>query len=100
MKVAGEEGDVNQETLSSWDERSRELLRGYEPRNVWNMDETGQFWKALPDKSLSERGKCCHGGKNSKERATCTGPFSLVRQARKRLLLLLERVATHAASSY
>ena len=26
--------------------------------------------RALPDKSLSERGKRCHGGKNSKERAT------------------------------
>ena len=59
-----EEGDVSQETLSSWDERSRELMRGYEPRNVWNMDETGQFWRALPDKSLSERGKRCCGGKN------------------------------------
>ena len=27
--VAGEEGDVSQETLSSWDERSCELMRGY-----------------------------------------------------------------------
>ena len=32
------------------------LMAGYKPENVWNMDETGQFWKALPDKSLSERG--------------------------------------------
>ena len=63
MKVAEEE------TLSSWDERSRELMRAYEPRNVWNMDETGQFWRALPDKSLSERRKRCRGGKNSRERA-------------------------------
>ena len=70
MKVAGEEGDVSQETLSSWDEHSRELMRGYESRNVWNIDETGQFWRALPDKSLSERRKRCRGGKNSKERAT------------------------------
>ena len=34
------------------------------------MDETGQFWRALPDKSLSEGRKRCRGGKNSKERAT------------------------------
>ena len=34
------------------------------------MDEIGQFWGALPDKSLSERGKRSPGGKNSKERAT------------------------------
>lgn len=48
----------------------------FEPRNAWNMDETGQFWRVLPDKSLSERGKRCRGGKNSKERATwafCVG---------------------------
>lgn len=70
MKVAGKEGDISQETLSSWDEHSHELMRGYEPRNVWNMDETGQFWRAVLDKSLSEHGKRCHGGKNSKERAT------------------------------
>ena len=70
MKVAREEGVVSQETLSSRDEHSRELMRWYEPRNVWNMDETGQVWRALPDKSLSECGKHCHGGKNSKERET------------------------------
>ena len=78
MKVAGEEGDVSQETLSSWDESSCELMRRYESGNVWNMDETGQFWRALPDKSLSERRNCCRRGKNSKERATWarvrTGP--------------------------
>ena len=70
MKVAGEEGDVSQQKLSTWDERSRELMRGYEARNSWNMDETGQFWRALPDKRLSERGKRCRSGKNSKERVT------------------------------
>ena len=70
MKLAGEESDVSQETLSRWDEHSRELMTGYEPRNVWNMDESGQFWRALPDKSLSERGKRCRGGKNSNERST------------------------------
>ena len=54
MKVAGEEGDANQETLSSLDEHSRQLLKSYELRNVWNIEETGQFWRALPDKSASE----------------------------------------------
>ena len=49
MKVAGEEGDISQETLSSWGDRSLELMSAYEPRNVWNTDETGQFWKAFPD---------------------------------------------------
>ena len=45
-------------------------VRGYKPESIWNMDETGQFWKALPDKSLSERGKRCRGGKQAKQRLT------------------------------
>ena len=34
------------------------------------MDETGCFWKALPDKGLAEKGKNCKGGKKSKLRLT------------------------------
>lgn len=67
--MAGE-GDVSEETLASWDERARELVRGYAPRDVWNLDETGLFWKALPENSLSQRGKRCRGGKKSKQRFT------------------------------
>ena len=70
MNVAGEEGDVSQATLDSWSERARELMAGYKPENVRKMEETGQFWKASPDKSLSERGKRCRGGKQAKQRLT------------------------------
>ena len=35
------------------------------------MDETGKFYRALPNKSLSEAAKQCRGGKQSKERITC-----------------------------
>ncbi len=41
MNAVGEEGDVSEETMTSWDERVRELVRGYQPKDVWNMDETG-----------------------------------------------------------
>lgn len=34
------------------------------------MDETGCFWKALPDKGLAQKGKSCKGGKKSKQRIT------------------------------
>ena len=68
MTVAGEEADVSPQTLVSWKERSKELIRGWKPENVWNMDETGCFWLGLPDVSLSEKGKRCSGGKQSKQR--------------------------------
>ena len=57
MTVAGEEADVSPQTVESWRERSRELIKGWQPENVWNMDETGCFWKGLPDVSLNEMGK-------------------------------------------
>ena len=34
------------------------------------MDETGCFWKALPEKGFAEKGKVCKGGKKSKLRLT------------------------------
>ena len=35
------------------------------------MDETGQFFRALPSKSLADKSRSCTGGKRSKERLTC-----------------------------
>ena len=69
MNAVGEEGHVSEETMKSWNERVREV-RGYQPKDVWNMDETGLFWRALPEKSLSEKGKRCRGGKKAKQRLT------------------------------
>ena len=34
------------------------------------IDETGSFWKGLPDASLNEKGKRCRGGKQAKQRNT------------------------------
>ena len=34
------------------------------------MDESGCFWKALPDKGLAQKGKSCKGGKTSKQQIT------------------------------
>ena len=35
--------------MDSWKERRPELLVGKKKEDVWNMDETGVFWRALPD---------------------------------------------------
>jgi hypothetical protein len=45
-------------------------LEGYEPRDVYNADETGLFFNALPDRTLAYKGETCHGGKHSKDRLT------------------------------
>ena len=65
-RIVGEVADVSTETVSSWMERINELIEGYSLENIWNMDEPGCFFKALPDKGLVEKGKPAKGGKKSK----------------------------------
>ena len=44
----------------------REVVKGYEPRDIWNMDETGVFFRALPERGLVEKKTKAKGGKHSK----------------------------------
>lgn len=46
------------------------LLSSYAPRAVFNADETGIFYRMLPDKTMCFKGDSCHGGKQSKEQIT------------------------------
>lgn len=46
------------------------LLRDYEPHNIFNADETGLFFKYLPDRTLTFKDEKYHSGKHSKERIT------------------------------
>ena len=59
-----------EETVSSWIERLQELTEGYSSENIWNMDESGCFFKALPNAGLVQKGKKAKGGKKSKQRFT------------------------------
>ena len=68
--VSRESGEVSVSTTQSWKEHLPEILEGYEEKNIFNMDETGCFWKALPEKGFAEKGKVCKGGNKSKLRLT------------------------------
>lgn len=46
------------------------FLKDYELKDIFNADETGLFFKCLPDKTLIFKNEKCHGGKLSKERLT------------------------------
>jgi len=57
MATTGEDGDVSEETLESWNEHVREITRGGSQKDAWNMTETGSFWRGLPDASPNEKGQ-------------------------------------------
>lgn len=68
--LSGESADVEQIAVNDWEKRLDALLEGYELQDIFNADETGVFFRSMPEKSLVVRGEMCAGGKKSKDRLT------------------------------
>ena len=69
--VCGEAASVSNVTVISWKDKALPaLLENYHPQDVFNADETGLFYRCLPNKTHSFKGDKCSGGKKSKERVT------------------------------
>jgi hypothetical protein len=57
-KVQGEAAAVDMEAVDNWRQDILiKLLTEYSPENVFNVDETGLFWKLMPDKTMTFKGK-------------------------------------------
>lgn len=69
-KVAGECKSVDDQVCKEWTDMLPYILEEYSPHDIYNADETGLFYKCLPDKTFTFKGEQCHGGKQSKERIT------------------------------
>lgn len=63
------------------------LLKDYSPRNIFNADETGIFFRALPNKTLTLKHEKCTGGKLSKERLTILHCVNLAGEKEKLLVI-------------
>nr|XP_002735421.1 PREDICTED: tigger transposable element-derived protein 6-like [Saccoglossus kowalevskii] len=70
FKVNGESADVDLEVVEDFKQRIGELCEGYRPEDIFNTDETGVYFRALPDRTLGTKSDDCKGGKVSKERLT------------------------------
>ena len=71
VKKSGESAGFDQEIARTRKEgKLSEILTTYEPANIYNADETGLFWKMLPDNSLGFVGKNQHGSKEQKAKVT------------------------------
>ena len=68
--IIGESVSVPENICYDWKAKLQDLISGYDQKDVFNMDETGVFFRALPDKTLVVKGQDCKGGKRSKERIT------------------------------
>ena len=87
MKMTGERASVPEKEVDEWLERLPTLLEGYEPRDIYNVDETGLFYRALPDKTLSVKGQDVAGGKKAKERITACLCVNMLGEFEKTLVI-------------
>ena len=56
-------------------------------QDIWNLDETGLIYRALPDKCLFAKSKKCKGGKKSKERLTVALMTSATGEKKKPIVI-------------
>lgn len=68
--ICGESGSVPEEGVIDWTANLEGLISKHNERDIFNCDETGLFYRALPDKTMTLKGETCAGGKISKERLT------------------------------
>lgn len=73
-KACGKSADVREEDCIHCKECVLPgILEKYQERDIFNANETGLFFKCLPDKTLIFKNKKCHGGKMSKESHSLIG---------------------------
>ena len=68
--MSGERGDVSNDTVNDWKSKLPTVCEGYTPQDIFNMDETGLFYRDTPKSTFKVNGEECTGGKRSKERLT------------------------------
>ena len=69
--ISGERGAVDEEKTDAWiEDVLKPTLSKYDSKDIFNADETGLFWRLLPDKTLAFKSEKCYGGKKSKDRIT------------------------------
>ncbi|GFW04236.1 tigger transposable element-derived protein 4 [Trichonephila clavipes] len=69
-KMCGESSSVDINVCSKRQNSLSDLIKEHEPRNIFNTDETGLFFKCLPEKTFTFKKEKCHVGKHRKERLT------------------------------
>lgn len=85
--ISGEAANVNLSDVKNFIEKVPLLIKDYQPKDIYNADETGLFFRMLPDKTLSLKGEKCVGGKLSKERVTTLQCVNMAGEKEKLLVI-------------
>jgi hypothetical protein len=70
-KLHGEAAAVNPVVVENWKENVLPVIRRqFKDEDIFNSDETGLFWKMMPNSTLVRKNETCAGGKRAKDRVT------------------------------
>ncbi|GFN78561.1 tigger transposable element-derived protein 6 [Plakobranchus ocellatus] len=87
--VSGEAASVDMSTVDTWRGSAlQQLLQNYSADDIFYADETGVFYKCLPDKTLDFKGNVCTGGKKAKGRLTVLVAANMSRSEKLPLLII------------
>ena len=65
--MAGECESVSTNVTEGWKSNVLpKLIEKWDPKDIYNCDETGLFFKMLPNRTMHTKGEKCHGSKKSK----------------------------------
>ena len=70
VMISGESASADQDGANNFVNHIEEITEGYQDDEIFNLDETGLFWRALPDKTLTTNKNRIKGRKLQKERLT------------------------------
>jgi transposase len=68
--LSGEVASADTTEANNFKAKIKEKCEGYRPEDIFNADETGLYFRALPNKSLVEKYKKAGGQKFSKEKVS------------------------------
>lgn len=87
--ISGECASVNTADCEFWKQTVlKEILDEYAQKDIFNADETGLFFKCLPNRTLTFKNDPCFGGKHSKQRITVLVAASMLGTEKLKLLVI------------
>ena len=85
--INGEANDVDMTIVGEWKEKIEDRVENHEPKDVYNCDETGLFYHALPSRTLAVKGDRYIGRKLSIERLMVLGCGNMEGELEKLLVI-------------
>jgi hypothetical protein len=60
--IRGESAKVSNDSIVEWNKKLKVYVVGYKPEEIYNVDETGLFYKIKPNKTMQIKDERCFIG--------------------------------------